>query len=211
LGASALFGLCCKEGVVHHLHSELGASPPPAGSGYPLQFLSPFGASGISASIPCAAQNCHPWQFWALGLLRKPRELLQPASAAHTAAHRPPPFIGYCSFYCAPACVTSADRTALDGLLYCAPCRPGYRHLALGVWGFAPNSENQNAARFGSASCHRHSGTTLPFFAFGFLQSKKPGKSIHAGLRGAHARLKPGCIYRTYPAFSPRRAYATCV
>jgi hypothetical protein len=32
----------------------------------------------------------------------KPGKLLTPASAAHTAAHRPPPFIGYCSFYCAP-------------------------------------------------------------------------------------------------------------
>jgi hypothetical protein len=28
MGASALFGLCCKETVIYHLHSEMGASPP---------------------------------------------------------------------------------------------------------------------------------------------------------------------------------------
>jgi hypothetical protein len=43
MGASALSGLCCKEGVVNHRHKAMGASPPRgAGTGLSLQFLSPF-------------------------------------------------------------------------------------------------------------------------------------------------------------------------
>jgi transposase len=34
----------------------------------------PAGASGISASIPCAGENRPPWRFSPSGLLRKPRE-----------------------------------------------------------------------------------------------------------------------------------------
>jgi hypothetical protein len=33
MGASALFGLCCKEMIIEHFHSEMGASPPAAGTG----------------------------------------------------------------------------------------------------------------------------------------------------------------------------------
>jgi hypothetical protein len=136
----------------------LGASGASAGPGYPLQFLSPCGASGISASIPCAAQNRLPWRFWAVGLLRKPRDISQPASMParlrrqiasmlffgcgfckakpqEICSGRPPRrirrptgrllLLGTVTFMVRRACVTSADRTALDGLLYCAPCRPG--------------------------------------------------------------------------------------
>jgi hypothetical protein len=44
-------------------------------------------------------------------------------------------------------------------------------------------------------------------FRLWVLQGKTQG-IIVAGPRGAHARLKPGCIYRTYQAFSVRRACA---
>jgi hypothetical protein len=74
--------------------------------------------------------------------------------------------------------------------------------LLVGVWSFAPNSENQNAERFGSAS--------VPFLSCKFFAMQKTYETITTGVRDAHTRLKPGCIYRTYQAFSPRRADAAC-
>jgi hypothetical protein len=63
--------------------------------------------------------------------------------------------------------------------------------FGLGSLGQAPNSENQNAVRFGSAS--------LPFFAFRFLRSKnlenlftpawRPAMKFYAGEPGPHFPL----------------------
>jgi hypothetical protein len=46
---------------------------------------------------------------------------------------------------------------------------------------------------------------SVAIFTSGFLQAKPKESTqagIHAGHRGAHARLKPGCICRAYQAFS---------
>jgi hypothetical protein len=46
------------------------------------------------------------------------------------------------------------------------------------VWGKAPNSQGQNAERFGSAS--------LPFLSCKFFASQKTYETITAGLRAGH-------------------------
>jgi hypothetical protein len=51
LGASAPTGLCCKVGVVHHLHSEKGASGASAGPGYPGLRFAPA-AARLNPSYP---------------------------------------------------------------------------------------------------------------------------------------------------------------
>jgi hypothetical protein len=81
-----------------------------------------------------------------------------------------------------------------------------------GVWGKAPNSENKNAQAFLFRSYPLRCPETasMPFQGCKFFAMQKTYGTITAGLRGAHARLKPGCVYRTYQAFSPRRACAAC-
>jgi hypothetical protein len=41
---------------------------------------------------------------------------------------------------------------------------------------------------------------SMPFLSCGFASQTQ--EAVDAGSRGAHARLKPGCIYRTYQACS---------
>jgi hypothetical protein len=51
---------------------------------------------------------------------------------------------------------------------------------------------------------------SVPFLSCKYFAMQNTYETITAGRRGAHARLKPGCIYRTYQTFPPRRAYAAC-
>jgi hypothetical protein len=56
MGASATLWLCCKETIIQHFHSEMGASGASAGPGYPLQ------------------QKCIGGTGWSLGLCPKLRK-----------------------------------------------------------------------------------------------------------------------------------------
>jgi hypothetical protein len=80
---------------------------------------SPFGLGSLGQNPKLRKPK--RYAFW-FGILPPPFGR-KPASAAHTATGRLP-LLATVTFIVRRACVTPADRTALDGLLYCAPCRP---------------------------------------------------------------------------------------